>query len=78
MKRQGGVIMLIALLAVTNLLWFMQTECFAKCKMIKIGGDQMSCSLSALIIVIYLVCMFVGIIQCIKKKPEDVSKIKIV
>lgn len=44
-----------AIVALSGLCWFCHTELFEEWKSIRIGGDQLSISLTVMIVLIYLV-----------------------
>jgi hypothetical protein len=55
--------MLEVILVILNLWWFFNTKYFELWSKIKIGGDQFSISVTALIILIYLVVGAFGFIR---------------
>lgn len=55
--------MLVALLVFFSLLWFCNTRFFAAWSEVTIGGDQLSLSLTALVIIIYLIIGAFGLVR---------------
>ncbi len=55
--------MLGAVLALTNIIFFLNTDFYTSWKDVMIGGEQFSVSLSALIILLYL---FIGIFDLVR------------
>lgn len=55
--------MLVAILAILNLFWYFNTGYCKSWSKIIIGGDQLSFSVSTLIVIIYLVIAVYGIVR---------------
>lgn len=55
--------MLYFVLSFTSILWFVQTSFYHSWSQVKLGGDQLSFSISAMIIVFYMSVAVYGLVK---------------